>query len=592
MKKIALLAMAVILAGTLWGCAGGEEADKTAPTISGVSASDITQASATISWNTDEPATSQVEYGLTTSYGSTTLLASTLITSHSVSLSGLSVGTTYHYRVKSKDAEENERISGDYTFTTATPDTTPPVVSGVSASDITTSAATISWATDELATSQVEYGVTTSYGSTSPLDSSLVTSHSVSLSGLSAGTTYHYRVKSKDAEENEAISADNTFATTQPVTGVSLNKSSATILMGETELLNVTIEPSDATNQNVTWSSADNAIASVLSSGLVTAIGVGTTTITVTTEDGSFTDSCMLIVEPISVTGVSLNKSSATVAAGLSEQLIATIEPPDATNQNVTWSSADSTIASVTSSGLVTGVAVGTTVVTVTTEDQGFTGNCTITVTEAELVSLSISPKDTSIEIGETLEFHVLGTYTDSTTNDLTSNVMWFSSNNEIASISNVEGSKGIVTALAEGTVSISAQLDEISDSTALQVTKPYFSEIGVPYVAEDGLTVTLHSLTIIEKIGSYEYTISYTLTNNTPDQVIDEGTFKMYYASGGGQPQYGFFGRLFPGDTINRTYTFEELKSNPFDVLEYHSDNFFSDWPIADSLKWKVEIP
>ena len=121
MKKTALLALAVILAGTLWGCAGGEEADKTAPTISGVLTSGITPTSATITWTTDEPATGQVQYGLTTSYGSTTTLDATLVSSHSVSLSDLSPGTTYHYRVISKDAAQNEAASEDDAFTTMSP---------------------------------------------------------------------------------------------------------------------------------------------------------------------------------------------------------------------------------------------------------------------------------------------------------------------------------------------------------------------------------------------------------------------------------------------------------------------------------------
>jgi len=118
------------------------------------------------------------------------------------------------------------------------------------------------------------------------------------------------------------------------------------------------------------------------------------------------------------------------------------------------------------------------------------------------------------------------------------------------------------------------------------------FCKIGVPYIADDGLTVTLNSLIITEKTGSYRYTINYTLTNNT-DKAIEEGTFKMYYKdSNGGLPQYGFFGKLFPGDTKNRTYTFEELKSKPFDVLEYASNNFFSPEPLVNSLKWEVHIP
>ena len=126
-----------------------------------------------------------------------------------------------------------------------------------------------------------------------------------------------------------------------------------------------------------------------------------------------------------------------------------------------------------------------------------------------------------------------------------------------------------------------------------MPTSTPDWCEIGVPYRAVDGLTVTLNSFTIVEKIGSYQFIITYTLENENMDIKISEGSFKMYYRdSTGGLPQYGFFGDLFPGDTITRSYTFEELKSKPFDVLEYHHDNFFSPEPLEDSLKWKVEIP
>jgi hypothetical protein len=90
-------------------------------------------------------------------------------------------------------------------------DTTPPVISSVAAS-VTASSATISWNTNEPADSQVEYGTTTAYGSSTTLDSTLVTSHSQTLQSLSPSTTYHYRVRSKDASGNLALSADFTFA--------------------------------------------------------------------------------------------------------------------------------------------------------------------------------------------------------------------------------------------------------------------------------------------------------------------------------------------------------------------------------------------
>jgi hypothetical protein len=185
--------------------------DTTPPVISAVSAS-ITTTTATITWTTNEPATTRVEYGLTTSCGSTTTLDTNLVTSHNVSLIGLAASTTYHYRVKSKDAAQNEAVSGDFTFRTAAP-TTTPMISLVSTSGITASTATITWTTDEVATGQVEYGQTTSYGLDTTLDPTLVTNHSVNISGLAASTTYHYRVKSKDAVGNKAVSSDYTFTT-------------------------------------------------------------------------------------------------------------------------------------------------------------------------------------------------------------------------------------------------------------------------------------------------------------------------------------------------------------------------------------------
>ncbi len=189
-------------------------ADTTAPSISGLSSSSVTTAGASISWATNEPADTRVEYGTTTSYGSITTLQSSLVTSHSQNLTGLLSSTSYHFRVLSQDAANNLATSGDNTFITQTPpDTTPPVVSGITTSNITETTASISWATDEGASSQVEYGTTTDYGSFSNINSSFVTSHSRTLSGLANGTSYHYRVISSDSSLNVVNSGDNTFTT-------------------------------------------------------------------------------------------------------------------------------------------------------------------------------------------------------------------------------------------------------------------------------------------------------------------------------------------------------------------------------------------
>jgi phosphodiesterase/alkaline phosphatase D-like protein len=190
--------------------------DTTPPVISGVGTSGVTSNAATINWTTNEASNTQVDWGLTSSYGNTTPLNSALVTSHSVSLSGLAASTLYHYRVKSRDAAGNLATSGDFTFiTSAAPDTTPPVISGVGTSGVTSNAATINWTTNEASNTQVDWGLTSSYGNTTPLNSALVTSHSVSLSGLAASTLYHYRVKSRDAAGNLATSEDVRETTTE-----------------------------------------------------------------------------------------------------------------------------------------------------------------------------------------------------------------------------------------------------------------------------------------------------------------------------------------------------------------------------------------
>ncbi|MEJ2110971.1 MAG: fibronectin type III domain-containing protein, partial [Acidobacteriota bacterium] len=162
----------------------------------------------------DEAATARVEYGTTTGYGSTTAVDSTMKTSHTRVLEGLTEATTYHYRVISTDEAGNTAESGDYTFTTLEPeDTTPPEISGVMVSGQTGTEAVITWTTDEAADSQVIFGTTVEYGQTTDLDSVTVFSHTQVLKDLELGTTYHFRVLSSDESGNLAESDDYTFTT-------------------------------------------------------------------------------------------------------------------------------------------------------------------------------------------------------------------------------------------------------------------------------------------------------------------------------------------------------------------------------------------
>lgn len=188
--------------------------DTTPPVLSGIYAGNIAAYGAVINWTTDEPSDTQVEYGTTTSYGYTSTLNSTLTTNHRRTINGLIPSTLYHYRVLSKDAHGNLAVSGDNTFTTSDPaDTTPPTISGVQVSNITHNSATIQWTTNETSTSQVNYGLTTSYGNSTNFDGTLVTTHSVRIQGLSSFTSYDFRVRSQDQSGNEALSGNYTFVT-------------------------------------------------------------------------------------------------------------------------------------------------------------------------------------------------------------------------------------------------------------------------------------------------------------------------------------------------------------------------------------------
>ena len=191
------------------GGGGGGCYDSIAPIVSSVGVDDVTETSATISWTTNESATSVVDYGTTTAYGQTQS-SDVMVLAHSVSLSGLTAGTVYHFAASSLDICDNVGTSGDLTFTTD--DTTPPTIGNVVVSNITPSSAMVSWETNEPTTSILSYGPTTAYGST-VVSAVLSMTHEVLLSGLVDATTYHFSILATDALANSASTSDQTFTT-------------------------------------------------------------------------------------------------------------------------------------------------------------------------------------------------------------------------------------------------------------------------------------------------------------------------------------------------------------------------------------------
>ena len=194
--------------------------DTTPPTLSAIQSS-ATHQGASITWITNETATGKVYYGTTTplNLGSAnTVSNSSLQTGHSFTLTGLESSMTHYFVVESKDKKGNTATSSQQSFTTsATPDTTAPSVTAISASNVGTSTAIISWTTNENANSKVYYGTTTPLNTgtaSSKSDNTLMTSHSLALTGLTPGVAHYFKVESKDAANNTTLSSETSFTTT------------------------------------------------------------------------------------------------------------------------------------------------------------------------------------------------------------------------------------------------------------------------------------------------------------------------------------------------------------------------------------------
>src|SRR3989441_2597945 len=188
--------------------------DNTPPIISSVSAFNISSSQATITWATNQASDSQVEYGLTTAYGSSTPLNSSLLTAHAVTLTGLQATTTYHYRVKSRDAAGNLATSADFTLTTliAVPDLTPPSVpTNLGTSAVSSSQMNLSWTASTDNVGVAGYNI---YRGGSQIATTSLTSYSDT--GLSPSIAYVYQVSAFDA-------AGNVSAQSAPASAVTLS---------------------------------------------------------------------------------------------------------------------------------------------------------------------------------------------------------------------------------------------------------------------------------------------------------------------------------------------------------------------------------
>ena len=283
------------------------------------------------------------------------------------------------------------------------------------------------------------------------------------------------------------------------VSKLTLNRTSVSLTKkGQTYQLRATASPSNATTKSVTWKSSNTRVVTVNSSGKLTAVGNGSATITATAKDGSKkTATCKVTVKiptVVKVSRVSLNKNDlALTSKGQSYQLSASVAPSNASNKSVKWTSSNTKVATVSSSGKVTAIANGNTTITATAADgSGKKDICAVTVnipkpadptptptpSVVKVNSISLNPSSLSLtKKGQTARLSA----TVSPSNATNKSVTWSSSNNNVATVSN-----GVVTAVGNGSATITATAADGSGKRAsCSVT------VNIP-TAPDTQTITL----------------------------------------------------------------------------------------------------
>jgi hypothetical protein len=366
-----------------WDIGADEYMDITPPviTLTGTStASSIT----TITWTTDEAATSTVRYGLTSSYDSASS-SNSLVTSHSINLHSLSPNTTYHYQVGSADAAGNRATTTDHTFYVS--DITPPIIT-LTGTSTTLTTATITWTTNENSTSTIKYGTTLSYGSASS-SNSLVTSHSITLHGLSSNTTYNFQVGSTDSSGNQATSTNHTFRTADNIppvitlTGTSTSATTATIAWTTDEIATSTIK--FGTTSGYGSASSSN---SLVTSHSITLHGLGSATLyhfqigsadaygnRATSSDHTFTTAAAGTVNAASCSQTDIQAAVNAAQEGYTVAIPACIPPEEGGSDSSGDWSAGQTVNVSDKALTIVGAGIGQTIISPVAAGFSFTGS-------------------------------------------------------------------------------------------------------------------------------------------------------------------------------------------------------------------------
>jgi trimeric autotransporter adhesin len=293
------------------------------------------------------------------------------------------------------------------------------------------------------------------------------------VSGVTPGTT-------TVSASISGITGSTTLTVNAPtISSISITPVDLTLGIGINQQFTATATYSDGSTQDlvrgVTWSSSSASVASMNGSGLATTAGAGQTTITATV--GSLSDTTTLTVVSAHLISIDVEPKAVSIALGTTQQFSAIGIFDDGSTQllpSVTWTSSVSGTATVSASGLATSVGTGS--ATISAISGSVTGTASLSVNSATLVSIAVTPANSSMAVGTTKQFTATGTFSDSSTEDLTLSVLWGSSSPVTATINNL----GSVGSLATGTTTISATLGVVGGSTNLTVSTAHLMSISI----------------------------------------------------------------------------------------------------------------
>lgn len=345
--------------------------------------------------------------------------------------------------------------------------------------------------------------------------------------------------------KDQGKSATCVITVAQWVTGISLDKTSITLNEGQEQTLISTVNPSNAADKSLNWSSSNTSVATVNAEGKVTAVSKGTATIKAEAKDGSGKyASCSVTVKRI-VSSIQLNKTSIAIFNGKTEALIATVIPSDASNTAVTWTSSDTSVATVSSSGVVTGKARGTATITVSANDgNGAQATCEVEVKKQYVTSISLNKTSLSLEIGDEVTLSV--TILPDNANDKT--YTWSSSDSSIASVDN----SGKVTARANGNATIKATANDGSGVFASCSVVVFAEKVDMGIKTSDGKTLYWSTRNLCKSgfVNSPEdYGDYYAWGETAPKKNYSWSTYKFGTNPDGPYSKYNTISSLGPVD-------------------------------------------